>query len=149
MFSNVTHLLIINYCYFSVLGGLGNSRVIIRKKINGAVLADEFVPNLLNLWKRQKFVLEITQWGEVKLYHESNLYRPIVQGFDPVPLKVDYLSFKNLVDEHIDFFYDNNPADNNEKIIQELIATQYKTVQLHPYFANYQKLAKKLTVHSK
>lgn len=47
--------------YEIVIGASGNQEIIIRKRMNGAVLAEVHVPNVLSVLKLKKFFLDITK----------------------------------------------------------------------------------------
>lgn len=96
--------------YEVVIGAFNNKRVIIRKRINGAVLANVYVPNALNALKRKKFILDVLATGELELYSEDDLFTPIATAFDPNPIKLQYVSFKNLQSERLNFFYGYYPG---------------------------------------
>lgn len=46
--------------YEIVIGAWNNQRIIIRKRINGAVLADVVLPRVLSPYRLKKFVLDVT-----------------------------------------------------------------------------------------
>lgn len=127
-----------------------------RKRLNGAVLANIYWPNLLTQYKRKKFVLEISKFGEIKLYVEDLPYKPIMEVFDPLPedWKLDYVSFKNHQREHLHFYYGDLVQTNYDKIVKELVKEEYNDVQLNPMFEDYLKFKnyldiKMLTMHGK
>lgn len=128
----------------AVIGGWDNTRTIIRKRINGAVLDDAFWPNLLSEHKRTKFVIEISTIGDIKIYAEDDLYHPIVQAFDVNPLAVQYLSIKNYNKEHIELFYGNKWQAVKDNI-DELIGEKYGHYLEHPVLGVYKKMSGKLT----
>lgn len=96
--------------YEIVIGAYNNQRVIIRKRIDGAVLANVHVPNVLNPLKRKKFILDVLESGEIEMYSEDDLFNPIVTAFDPNPVKFEFVSFKNLLSEKLNFFYGYYPG---------------------------------------
>lgn len=97
----------------------GNTRVTIRKRIDGYPLADVVVPNVLNVLKKKQFIFEVTLDGELKLYAEDNQFTPIVVAYDPQPLQLNFVSFKNYENEKIAFYYGFDPRQQTNVIIQE------------------------------
>lgn len=134
---------------FTVIGGFRNTRVLIRKRINGAVLADVYWPNVLSEWKKKKFVFEVTLGGEIQLYSEDNPYKPMVTAFDPKPITIDYMSFRNLARETLSLYYGNAPEKTQEKILSELLTAQYGTVTVNPLLENWNLLLPHLNLKSK
>lgn len=124
--------------------------------MNGAVLANVYWPNLLTSFKRKKFVLEITKHGDIKLFVEDLPYKPILTAYDPIPedWKLDFVSFKNLLREKLQFYYGNVVHDNYDKFVKELVKEKYQKVELHPMFLDYYQFKnyldiKTLTLNSK
>lgn len=132
--------------YEIVLGGWGNTRVVIRKRINGAVLADYFIPDLLSEHRRKKFVLEITTLGEIKLYSEDDFYHPLVSTIDPMPIHVEYISIKNINKEHIEFFYGNVLPHLDQSVVQELIKAEAPDAVIHPWMINFDTLIERISL---
>lgn len=122
-----------------------NTRTIIRKRINGAILADVFWPNLLSEHLRKKFVIEISTIGDIKLYAQDNLYYPILQAFDVNPLPVQYMSIKNYNKEKIDLFYGNNWQMVTE-YVDDLIEEKYGKFKEHPVLGAFKQLSNRLNV---
>lgn len=120
--------------------------MVIRKRINGAILADEFVPELLSEHRRKKFVFEISTLGDIRLYSENDYYRPLASAFDPTPIKVQYMSVKNYNKEVVDLYFGNRPEDNNEDVVQELIKATHDKVVMHPLLVKFKTLLKKLSL---
>lgn len=108
IFSPVQYPSLNENVYEILIGGFGNTRIVIRKRIDGVLLADSIVPNILNVLKKKQFVFEVSIDGEIKLYGED-LMEPLLVAYDPKPIAVVYLSFKNLNDEKLSFFYGYNP----------------------------------------
>lgn len=125
--------------YELIIGAWKDSRIVLRKRLNGAVIADVYWPNLLSELKRKKFVLEITKSGYIRLYVEDLPYKPVLEVFDPISedWKLEVLSFKNLLRESLSFYYGNLVQDNYEKPLKELIKEKYQTSELHPWFTEY------------
>lgn len=96
--------------YEVVIGAMNNKRIIIRKRINGAILANVYAPNMLNALKKTKFILDVTVNGEIFLYSENDLFTPVVYAYDPSPIKFTYVSFKNYESERLNFFYGYYPG---------------------------------------
>lgn len=123
--------------YELLIGGWGNQRIILRKRINGAILADVYWPQVLSEWKRKKFVFEVSLDGTIYLYSEDNKYKPILTAFDPRPVKIEFLSFKNKLTEHIEFFWGNNPVEPLENVVEVLLQEHYGKVTVQPTFTNW------------
>lgn len=105
--------------YELVIGGWGNTRITIRKRIDGYPLADVVLPNVLNVLKKKEFIFEVTLDGELKLYTEENVYTPVLVAYDPKPLKLEYVSFKNHESEKLAFYYGYDPKQQSNIIVQE------------------------------
>lgn len=120
-----------------VIGGLSNTRVEIRKRINGISIVDVRVPNVLSEWGKKKFVIEISKNGEIKLYSQDNPYRPLAVAFDPNPFAIEYISFKNHNFEKLQFFYGNPPHIDSSVIVAELLAAEKNQLSVHPMLRDW------------
>lgn len=134
--------------YEIVIGDLSNSRIVIRKRIRGVVLGDIRRPNILSKLQKIKFVLEVSTTGEIKLYHHENPYRPLVQAFDPNPVLIKYISFKNYKNEKLDFFYGNPPRESREKIIAELLTSFKNKYTVNPLLIHWNNVQNTVTTQS-
>lgn len=123
--------------YEVVIGGLNNTRIVIRKRINGFTLVDVRVPNVLSELRKKKFVLEVSMTGDIKLYSEDSPYRPLAAAFDPNPITFEYITFKNRDAEKIEFFYGNPPHENPEKIVAELLSEMKEKLTVNPLLQNW------------
>lgn len=141
IFSSVEHPTEHHDAYEIVLGASENSRVILRKRMNGAVLGDVYWPNMLSEYKRTKFVFQVRNDGLIQLFSEYDIYNPLVTVFDPVPIKVEYVSAKNRFPEKMIFNYGDlvpkQPAEI-EKIKKELVLHEYNTLEINPLWTHYQ-----------
>lgn len=122
IFSPVENPSLLDDVYEVVLGGFGNTRIMIRKRSNGVLLADVIVPNSLNVLKRKQFVFEVLNDGEIRLFGEDSL-KPLLTAFDPKPLNIAYISFKNLNNEKLSFFYGYNPEQLPNVIVPIVVPT--------------------------
>lgn len=121
-------MLIANYLFIyfkTVIGGWVNSRVEIRKRWNGPILATAITPNVLSDVKRKKFVIEVTTAGYIRVYSEDDLVKPLVAAFDPKPINIKYLGFKNSKDEIVKFYFDYRPQLDNDKLLATLMPSKY------------------------
>lgn len=134
---------------FPVIGGFKNSRIILRKRLNGAVLADVYYPQVLSEHKKKKFVLELTLAGDIFLYSEDDPIKPTLVAFDPLPFTIDFLSVKNLMKETLNFYYGIPPAEDKEQVIAELLKIHYGSIVINPMYQNWKILEKKVTSKSK
>lgn len=123
--------------YEFLIGGLNNTRVEIRKRINGISMMDVRVPNVLSEEGQKKFVIEITTQGEIKLYSEDNPYRPLAVAFDPNPIDINYISFKNHNSEKLQFYYGNPPHMNHADIVTDLLVADKKQLSVHPLLRHW------------
>lgn len=88
---------------FTVIGGWGNTRALIRK--NGVVLAKINEFNVLDENKPIKVIVELTATGVLRLWTDYNKSRPLLQVTDPKPITdVSTLSFSAYYRE-LDFYY--------------------------------------------
>lgn len=126
--------------YELIVGAWNNQRIILRKRVRGSELVSVPWPNVLSDSRRKKFVLEITSEGMIKLFMEDSPYLPVLRAFDPEPVKVQFMSFKNYLTEHIDFWWGDKPELPKESIFEELITINYGKKELHPLFVNWEKL---------
>lgn len=132
-----------------MIGGWNNKRIILRKRIQGAVLANVYWPNIITDCRRKKFVFEVTRDGDIKLYSDDSPFKPILVAYDPSPMKLEFISFKNYLTEKIEFFWGNNPHDSLDKVIDDLLTTNYGKVSVNPLFVNWNKLKSVLNTQSK
>lgn len=127
VFSPIENPSLTENVYEVMIGGFGNTRVMIRKRINGHILADAMIPNVLNPLKKKQFVFEVSNDGEIKLFSEDST-KPLVVAFDPKPLSLAYFSFKNLNNEKLSFFY-----GYNEKQLPNVIAPVFEIITKRPF----------------
>lgn len=113
----------------------------LRKRINGAELANMPWPNVLSDSRRTKFVFEISTDGLIKLYMEDSPYMPVLRAFDPRPVAVKVMSFKNYLTERLDFWWGDQPELSTEKIVEELITENHVQKDIHPLFVHWEKLS--------
>lgn len=156
--SQMAHILLSNKeeptehdnAYEIVLGDRDNSRLVIRKRINGAVLADEFWPHILSQYRRKKFVFEVQVDGVIRLFSEDDPYKPMIAAYDPQPVQLHYLSFKSWKPEKMIFNYGNLGMDTEteemEKIKTELLTSEYKSLTVHPLLMTWKQVQPKLTL---
>lgn len=152
--SPIEHPSLEDDAYEFVIGGLNNTRVEIRKRINGVTLVDERKTNVLSVWGKKKFVIEVSTKGELKLYSEDNPYRPMAIAFDPKPLDVKYVSFKNHNSETLDFFYGIPLHLDHSVIVADSLAAEQKPLSVHPLLRQWNNNdfkidVKTLALHSK
>lgn len=127
--------------YEIVIGAKENSHVILRKRMNGAVLADVYWPNILSDYKRTKFVFQVREDGLIQIYSEFDAYNSMLNAFDPVPVRMEYFSAKNWLPEKMVFNYGNLvPKEKSEldAIKKELILSEYHTLEINPMWLNFQ-----------
>lgn len=151
--SSIEHPSLEDDAYEFLIGGLSNNRVEIRKRINGVSLVNVRVPNVLSEWSKKKFVIEISSKGEIKLYSEVNPYRPLAAAFDPTPIAVNFISFKNGHSENLQFYYGNSLYVEPSRIVSDLLAGEKSELSVHPMLRqwnNYLKIdLKALASHTK
>lgn len=141
IFSSVEHPTQHDDAYEIVLGARENNHVILHKRMNGAVLADVYWPNILSRYKRTKFVFQIRNDGLIQIFSEHDIYNPLLTVFDPVPVKLKYVSAKSLLPEKMVFNYgDLMPKQPSEieQIKKELVLSEYKTQEINPLWTHYQ-----------
>lgn len=127
-----------------VIGGFKNTRILIKKRVDGAILADVYWPNILSEWKKKKFVFEVLVGGEVRLWCDETPYKPLVETYDPRPLLLEYLSFRNRLKEHVYFYYGNKPEQPIKEITTELLTFQYGQLSVNPLMEKWTILWPKL-----
>lgn len=139
------------YSIFPVIGEEGNSHIVIRKRMSGAVLAHAYWPNILSQWKKKKFVFEVNHDGVINLFSEVDPYKPLITAFDPLPVHVEYISFKNHLPEKMSFYFGNvaHSVVEMEKIKIELLQNTYETISVNPMLENWKQLVPKLEVNRK
>lgn len=133
---------------FVAIGGHWNSRVVIRKRINGAILADVHRPELLSFGPK-KFVFEIDLSGAIKLYIEDNPFEPLVTAFDPKPFSINYLTYRAGFEQDSTFYISDIPLDSREHIREQLLLKYFSSATVHPLLQNWESLAPKMTLESK
>lgn len=132
--------------YEIIIGGLENTRVEIRKRINGATLADAHIDKVLNPYRKIKFVLEVSKDGDIKLYSEDQPYRPLVKAYDPNPVPFQYISLKNTNNAKLHFYYGNPPHDTQENIVAELLADSKDKLTVNPLLQYYNNVVTKVNI---
>lgn len=132
--------------YEIVIGDLQNTRVVIRKKIRGVTLVDTRVTSILSKYRKMKFVLEVSTAGDIKLYSELDLYKPLLSYFDPKVIEFDYISFKNYKTEKLDFFYGHIPRENKVKLVGELLADWKTKLTVNPFLVGYNNIDTAITI---
>lgn len=140
LFTSVQHPTELHNAYELILGGWGNRRILLRKRINGAILADVYWPNVISEWKRKKFIFQISKEGDIYLYSEDNPYKPLLTAFDPEPAQIEFISFKNHLTEKIEFFWGNNPDLPLDKVVQGILDENFGKVTISPLFTNWDKV---------
>lgn len=128
--------------YEFVISGWRPGHIVIRKGINGPVLADNYWPNALSVWRMKKFVLEIQRNNYVRLFSEDLPYYAIAVAYDWIPenVKFNYLSVKNVFGKQLSLSYGKPANVIPEKVFTDLIKEKYGELKLHPLFENWKKL---------
>lgn len=128
--------------YEFVIGGWREGHIVIRKGINGPVLADNYWPNALSVWRKKKFVLEIQRNNYIRLYSEDLPYYAIAAAYDWIPenVKFNYLSVKNIFGKQLSLSYGEPTKVVAGKSFKDLLTEKYGDVKIHPLFENWKKL---------
>lgn len=80
----------------------------------------------------------------MRLWGEMRPYRPLVSTFDPRPLLLNYLSFRNRLKERIHFYYGNKPELPMKEVTTELLTTQYGQLSMNPLMEKWTMVDSKL-----
>lgn len=139
----------IAFILFSVIGGGSNTRVLIRKRINGGELAVAYWPRILSVSSPKKFVFEVALSGEINLYSEDNPLVPLLTAFDPKPFSINYLTYRTVYKQDSTFYISDIPLDSPQQIRDHLLQKYFITATLHPLLQNWELLAPKITQKSK
>lgn len=91
--------------YELIVGSEDNSRVILRKRMNGAVMANVYWPNILSKFKRIKFVFQVCADGHIELFSQFDAYKPLLSVYDPIPIQMEFVSVKCSAAESLVFNY--------------------------------------------
>lgn len=119
-----------------MIGGWGNTRLIIRKKKFGNVLNEAFESNVINSVKPTKILIEIANskydffafnkkkkyflkiqnflGGAIRLYSENLKSRPLIETFESNPLPIQYVSFASFENSENQFFYNCSHIDSSK-----------------------------------
>lgn len=108
-------------------------------------MTEAFDLEVLSANSRKKFVIDITRDGDIKLYSEENLYRPIVHAFDTNPLSVEYMSLKTVSGDNVEMFY-GNQWETYEADVKGLIKEKYGNVKCSPIRGFTQQIMDQLTL---
>lgn len=94
----------------SSLPGWAYDKVTINKGQSKDFLAGVTVsnPDIMKTGDLTKFVLELKTTGEINIFSDRDLYRPLISAFDPQPIDVQYISLSNFYDK-VDFYFDCRP----------------------------------------
>lgn len=131
-----------------MIGGFSNKYVILRKRVDGSIVAKAYWPNIISDIRRTKFVFEVTVDGYVKLYSDISPYKPILSFFDPKPVRIEFMAFKSDSSEKIEYFWGKNPTLPLDKVANELISSIFGQKSIRPEFSNWSKIVPALNVKS-
>lgn len=123
--------------YEIVIGGWMNTRIEIRKRMNGPILASVNTPNIMSMIKRKKFVIEVTTDGWINVYSDADLYKPLISAYDPNPVPVNWLGFKSIEGLPVKFYYDYEPKLDNKQILSNLLPAKYDLNELKSQCSAY------------
>lgn len=128
--------------YEFVIGGRQKGHVVIRKRLNGPVLADYYWPNTLSVWRKKKFVLEIQQNNYISLYSEDLPHMPIASTNDWIPetAKFNFLSVKNIYGKQLSLSYAKRAPVVPKDVFMDLLRSEYGKVEIRPQFKYWKKL---------
>lgn len=133
--------------FIAVIGGWDNKYVILRKRINGPILAKVYLPNIISDVRRKKFVFDVSVDGHIKLHAEDSPSEPIFSVFDPTPVRVHAMSFKSNSIENVEFISGAKPSMPMENVVSDLISSSYGPMSTHPAFINWNKIMKTLNLN--
>lgn len=124
----------------AVIGGWGNTRILIRRKYSGEVLTETFENNIMSDKTPTKFLIEIARseenafncglffidlelvfsaWffffkflgGSIRLYSEKYKTEPLAKTFDANLLPIQYVSFASFESNRNEFYYNCQHID--------------------------------------
>lgn len=125
--------------YEFVFGASDNNRIVVRRRKNGEVFADEEITTTISKIIPTKFTISITPYGNIFVFSDLSAYKPLIWASDPDPLPIKYISFASNQSESIDFYY-GCPQFTQQ--LQEagkvapLITQKLITIGLHPLLEN-------------
>jgi len=93
-----------DWAYEILIGGWGNSRVLIRKKKSNNTITDLSVDDVLSPFKPLKILVEIKNNGYINVYL-NNKAEPFISAYDPDPVHVKYVSFASFQTSQVEFLY--------------------------------------------
>ena len=125
--------------------GHGNERISIQKGKDRKILSELDVKEPLNPTGARKFVVEVTTSGEIRVFWEDDLFKPIISAFDPEPFEINYFSLDTDRSGYIRFYYDCRPFSHNEEVIEEIFATKTDKTTLNDQCAQYAASKKEFT----
>lgn len=125
--------------YEFVFGASENSRIVLRRRKNGVVFADEEIANTISKRIPTKFTISITPSGNIFVFSDLSAYKPLIWASDPDPLPIKYISFASNQSESIDFYYRCPQFTQQLQVagkVAPLINQKLKTIGLHPLLEN-------------
>lgn len=131
-----------------MIGGWDSKYVLLRKRIDGSIVAKAYWPNIITDSRRTKFVFDITVDGWVKLYSDVSPYKPLLSFFDPKPVHIEIMAFKSDSSEKIEYLWGKNPSMPMESVVDDLISSNYGRKSIRPEFVNWNKIVPALNVKS-
>jgi len=90
--------------YEILLGGWGNTRAVLRKKIRNYAFVDVEAKNILSPVRPLKVVIEVSKDGHINVFTDNNV-EPLLSAYDPNPLPVKYISFASFEYANVEYLY--------------------------------------------
>lgn len=117
-----------NFFYLNfvlVLGGWGNTRAVVRKRIENYALKDLTLSSVISAVRPLKVIIEMSQGNELLrnmvvrvFYWKNSLFidghinvftddnpEPLIRAYDPLPLPIKYVSFASHHSASVEFLY--------------------------------------------
>lgn len=96
-----------DFAYEFLFGGYGNTRIVIRKRIQNYPLKELILSEIISELRPLKVLIEVAKNGHIKVFTD-NKAEPIIEAFDPFVLPVQYLSFASYQGSPNEYLYNCN-----------------------------------------
>lgn len=98
-----------------MIGGYGNSRVIVRRKQGADELVNNQVANVLATDRYVPFLVLITTTGNIQIFtrKDSQAFILIAEVHDPHPVRIEYISFGSYNANRVQVHFNCSMAARN------------------------------------
>jgi len=92
------------FAYEFVFGGYGNTRLMIRKRVQNYLIKEVTLASVVSELRPLKALIEVSKDGHIRV-HFDNKAEPVIEAYDPFVLPVEYMSFASYQGASVEFLY--------------------------------------------